>query len=663
MKIILVSIFFIFYSTVYMNDCNAQDRKLLDSLQLVVKQTNNDTIRIKVYGDICWAYATTRKELDTAAIYADTIHSLANKINYREGVALSHFYYGVINRFKGNYYQGIDHIKKHVSYYQHQGDSSRMATGLFQYAVMHMQLGNYKTSLDAYYRIYNIHKNNDYIKGMGFTLQSIGHIQRKLDKHDEAIASYDESISLKTQINDLTGLWQSLMSLGNTYAEINSFSKAEEYLLEAMEFAKKTNDLYGIAFVNENLGNLYNRMDDHSRALTFHKKALDLRNTLPSKKDKALSELQVGKTYLELGETRKARTHISRSLALSKEMDAKPLLVDNYKSMVELTESENNPGEAFKYLKLYTKVKDSLFNSEKNKQLLEIETKYQTAQKDQEIELLKKENELKEKEAQRQDDIKKAIIIGAGLIMLLAGLLIYTLRQKLKNQKAIAAKDEEIKISHFREQLGTLEMKALRAQMNPHFLFNCMNSINKMILSEDHENASKYLTKFSKLIRLMLENSEHQKVSLQDELDMLKAYIELEIIRFKGKINYSIHMDKDMDSESILIPSMILQPFVENAIWHGLLPMDKKGEIEIKIDEEEDHLKCSITDSGIGRKASMDLKKNSRHKKKSMGIKITTDRLKLLTKEKVKEVIEIIDLKDQDNIAMGTQVNILIPIS
>ena len=180
---------------------------------------------------------------------------------------------------------------------------------------------------------------------------------------------------------------------------------------------------------------------------------------------------------------------------------------------------------------------------------------------------------------------------------------------------------------------------------------------------EDHENASKYLTKFSKLIRLMLENSEHQKVSLQDELDMLKAYIELEIIRFKGKINYSIQLGKDLDSESILIPSMILQPFVENAIWHGLLPKDKKGEIEIKIDEEEDHLKCSITDSGIGRKASMELKKDSKHKKKSMGIKITSDRLKLLTKEKVKEVINIIDLKDQNDNAMGTQVNILIPIS
>ncbi|MGB5238220.1 MAG: histidine kinase [Flavobacteriaceae bacterium] len=663
MKTVLVPFFFVILSLVSPNDCIAQDRKLIDSLKLVVQQAPSDTIRIKAYKDLSWAYATTRKKLDTATMYADTIYSLSNQINYGEGVALSHFYYGVINRFKGNYYQGIDHIEKYVSYYQHKGDSSRMASGLFQFAVMQGHLGDYKKSLDAQYRIYNIHKSDNYTKGMAFTVQSIGHIQRKMDKHQEAIASYEASVSLNTRINDLSGTWQSLMSLGNTYAEINNFNQAEAYLVEAMVYAKKADDLYGIAFINENLGNLNNKTDDHIKALQFHKKALEIRNTLPSKKDKALSQYHVGKTYLALGNTDKSKSYNTKSLMLAEEMNVKPLLLDNYKSMVDLYEFENNSSEAFKYLKLYTEIKDSLFNSEKNKQLVEIETKYQTAQKDQEIELLKKENEINEKEAQRLDIVKKAILISAILILLLAGMLIYILRQKLKNQKAINAKDEEIKISNFREQLGTLEMKALRAQMNPHFLFNCMNSINKMILSEDHDNASRYLTKFSKLIRLMLENSEHQDVSLQDELEMLKAYIELEIIRFKGKIKYSIHLDENLESESILIPSMILQPFVENAIWHGLLPKDEAGLIEIKIKENEDYLQCSITDSGIGRKASMELKKDSKHKKKSMGIKITSERLKLLTQEKIKEVISIIDLKDQNNNAIGTRVNILIPIS
>jgi sensor histidine kinase YesM len=650
-------------STTFFSDCLAQNRQIIDSLVSVAQNTNNDTLKIKAYKDICWEYATTRIELDTAKMYADSIYNLSTKINYEDEIALSHFYYGLIDRFKGNYYDGIEHIEKFIDHSEGKGDSSRIATGLFQFAVMHSNLGNYRESLDAYYRTLNIHKSTNNKDGIGFTLHSIGNIQRKLEKHSDAVKSYNQSIVLKKETGDITGIWMSLASLGNTYSELNEYSKAESYYLEGIPYAQQAKNEYGIAYIKENMGNLYNQMNNHNKALTFHKDALSIREKSLSKDKIAYSQHKVGETYLKLGDLKNAKSYLFQSLAISEMLKLKPLLQDTYKSIVTLYELENDFKNAFKYQKLHTKTKDSVFNTEKNKQLLEIETKYQTAQKDQEIALLTKENELKEKEVQRQDDIKNAILFGSVLTLLLAALLIYILRQRLKNQKVIAAKDEEIKISKLKEQLGTLEMKALRAQMNPHFLFNCMNSINTMILSDDADNASKYLTKFSKLVRLMLENSEAQKVTLQDELDMLKTYIELEAIRFNGKINYSIHVDESLDKSTVLIPSMILQPFVENAIWHGLLPKDKEGEIGIKIKEKEEHLQCSITDNGIGREASMNLKKDSKLKKKSMGIKITTDRLKLLTKEKIKDVIHIIDLKDQHSNVQGTQVDILIPIS
>ena len=652
-----------FFSATFFGDCSAQNRQLIDSLVSVAQNTNNDTLKIKAYKDICWAYATTRIKLDTAKMYADSIYLLSSEMNYEDEVALSHFYYGLIDRFKGNYYKGIDHIEKFLRHSERTGDSSRIATGLFQFAVMHSNLGNYRKSLAAYYRTLNIHKNANNKDGMGFTLHSIGNIQKKLEKHRDAVKSYEQSIVLKKETGDVSGIWMSLASLGNTYSELKEYKQAETYYMKGIPYAQQAGDVYGIAFIKENLGHSYNKMNNHKKALLFHKEALAIREKLHSKDKIAHCQYKVGDTYLKLGDVKNAKNYLFQSLSISEQLNVRPLLQDIYKSIVSLYELENDYKNAFKYQKLYTQVKDSVFNAEKHKQLLEIETKYQTAQKDQEIVLLTKENELKENEAQRQDDIKKAILIGAFLTLLLAALLIYTLRQKLKNQKTLAAKDEEIKISNLREQLGTLEMKALRAQMNPHFLFNCMNSINTMILSDDAHNASKYLTKFSKLVRLMLENSEAQKVTLQDELDMLKTYIELEAIRFKGKINYAIHVDEHLDKDTTLIPSMILQPFVENAIWHGLLPKDKAGKIEIKIEEKAAYLQCSITDNGIGREASMNLKKDRKLKKKSMGIKITTDRLKLLTKEKIKNVIHIIDLKDQNSNVQGTQVDILIPIS
>jgi LytS/YehU family sensor histidine kinase len=208
-------------------------------------------------------------------------------------------------------------------------------------------------------------------------------------------------------------------------------------------------------------------------------------------------------------------------------------------------------------------------------------------------------------------------------------------------------------------------MKALRAQSNPHFIFNCLNSINRMILSGEADDASRYLTKFSKLIRLILENAEYTTVSLKNELAMLESYIQLEALRFKGKISYKISVDATIEPESIHLPSMVLQPFVENAIWHGLMHKenDDKGMIAIVIREEEGRLLCTIEDNGVGREKAKVLREKSILKSKSMGIKITEERLRLLSKEQLKQWIRITDLKDSLDQVLGTRVDIMVPIS
>ncbi len=165
------------------------------------------------------------------------------------------------------------------------------------------------------------------------------------------------------------------------------------------------------------------------------------------------------------------------------------------------------------------------------------------------------------------------------------------------------------------------------------------------------------------MVRLTLEHSERPKVSLKDEINMLETYVQLETLRFNNKIEYKIEVNKTIDQDDTYLPSMVLQPFVENAIWHGLLHNDKKGLLTIIIKEDSENLYCSIIDNGIGREKSLTLQKEGGLKKKSMGIKITTERLRLLTQQKINEVIAIIDLKDENNNAIGTQVNIQIPLS
>ena len=186
-----------------------------------------------------------------------------------------------------------------------------------------------------------------------------------------------------------------------------------------------------------------------------------------------------------------------------------------------------------------------------------------------------------------------------------------------------------------------------------------------MIKNGKNQNASKYLTKFSKLIRSILENAEDTEVSLKNELATLKAYIQLEALRFKEDVNFKIDIQDSIDLENTYLPSMVLQPFVENAIWHGLRHKKETAarRISIVIRKEKEQLLCLIEDNGVGRQKAFELQQKSILKRKSLGVKITEDRLRLLSKELQKQLVRITDLKDQTGTALGTRVEVSIPIS
>jgi ligand-binding sensor domain-containing protein len=215
-----------------------------------------------------------------------------------------------------------------------------------------------------------------------------------------------------------------------------------------------------------------------------------------------------------------------------------------------------------------------------------------------------------------------------------------------------------------REQFAEMEMKALRAQMNPHFIFNCLNSINRYIVKSDNATASLYLTRFSKLIRLILDNSNSKKVLLSNELEALKLYIEMERIRFDEKFEYHITLGEEVNSDSIEVPSLIIQPYVENAIWHGLLHKETCGSLWVQVNMLDDNvLECVVEDDGIGREKARDFRSKSATSKKSLGMKLTEDRIAILNQyAQTNASVEIIDLVNDANVACGTRVVIKIPV-
>ena len=233
-----------------------------------------------------------------------------------------------------------------------------------------------------------------------------------------------------------------------------------------------------------------------------------------------------------------------------------------------------------------------------------------------------------------------------------------TLERQLEEQRVSQLR------SDFERRVADTEMTALRAQMNPHFIFNCLNSIKLYTLQNDADKASDYLTKFSRLIRLVLENSRSDLVPLQNELDALQLYIELEAMRFKHKVQFRIEVAPDIDQRYLCIPPLLLQPYVENAIWHGLMHKSEGGTVMVVVSQPKDNLlHIEITDDGVGRERAGELKSKSAGKHKSFGMQVTADRIRMINQlYNTQTQARIVDLVDSFGEACGTRVILEIPV-
>ena len=243
-----------------------------------------------------------------------------------------------------------------------------------------------------------------------------------------------------------------------------------------------------------------------------------------------------------------------------------------------------------------------------------------------------------------------------GSILLTIWVIIYFFYQYQKRNK----KQEQEK-ANLKLQAAELEARALRAQMNPHFIFNCMNSIKSLIQQHEEEKSVSYLTTFSKLIRTLFNNADKKEISLYDEIETCKLYLQLEAMRFDTKFSYAVKVDENLDLKSVQVPALIIQPFIENAIWHGIVPKREGGHVELAVTKKDNAVEISINDNGIGRESSKQNKSVSSLTHQSKGVNLTQSRLELdnLLRQRMAK-LETIDKKDEKGLASGTKIIITI---
>lgn len=648
--------------------------KFIDSISTQVKTLNQLSEKLIDYNpDSAWLVAVTaiqlskscNLEIELAQAYKNSGYALMHLGKYRQALADYQEALILYNKLElkpeltklhfrtGQAYSFLSGKDSALAYFDSSMRIAEMELAIEDVASAHYGIGyvfydegTYDSALVHFIEGLKVADNKPECDDIVAKLNNgAGNVCYDWGKHDEAVIYFEKALDMNRKIGNRSGIAYSINNIGNTYFDWGKFPESLENYQTALGIFIETGNINGIAMANHNTGLAFSKLNNYDSAYRYFNKTFEIHQNTDNLSGMAAILNEMGQSALEQGDYKRAIEDLKKSQVYAEKTNFRTVIYDNYHLLSRAFQNMGDFSQALENYKLYIKVRDELFNEKSQQQFADLQTKYETEKKDHKIMVLEQQNILKETKA-RQNRI---IFWGSGLLMFLAILmLIVLLRQgQLKN-------------SH---KTILLEQKLLRSQMNPHFIFNSLSSIQNSIINEETEKAMRYLTRFAKLMRQILESSNVESVSLSDEITTIDNYLALQKIRFPEKFNYKIDVDPTIDTESFHIPPMLTQPFIENAIEHGIKYKGTVGRIEIRINRQNELILIEIEDDGIGREKSKELRQKYDKDHKSLATAITQERIRLLNKKQRKNImLDIIDLKDELGEPSGTKVVFRVPV-
>jgi tetratricopeptide (TPR) repeat protein len=423
------------------------------------------------------------------------------------------------------------------------------------------------------------------------------------------------------------------------------FKKADSLLRISLELSLKKSDTTGTVLSLANLGWNFYREKKFDSAIAAYNRSLTYSDHIMYHGYSANANGNLGTIYRDKGMTELSLKYYAKSIEqanLDKDLSSVYWV---YLDMSDMYLQKKDTSNAFKNYVLYKKYSDFYLKKSNTQGLVDAKIRYDADAHKKELQLL----------SLRVSNQRLLIYGYTGLFVLslAIGILLFS-RSKINSKR---------RLSEMNRRISEITQANLRQQMNPHFIFNTLNSIQYYMYQHDKLATNNYLTKFSSLMRKVLENSQHTSIPLRDELEALNLYLELEMIRFKDKFDYEIKIDEEIDPLLYKVPTMLIQPYVENSISHGLMPNEGKGMVKINLKLENIYISCTIEDNGIGREAAQENKRKSENNHNSLGTQIVTSRLDLVNAlygTSLKTIYT--DLKNINGEPEGTRVEIQIPI-
>ena len=384
------------------------------------------------------------------------------------------------------------------------------------------------------------------------------------------------------QVGNKLGLAINYQNLGYVREAQGRLEEALESYRKSYQYNQEIESKLGLMICDNSIGQVFLKQNKPNEGLRLIKPTIAVAEDLGDQFYIALAHINTGWALTTIGDYPQAEDYLKKGLAVALEHGLQASIADAYLRLSDLSEKQLKFADALNYLKYYQEYQEKILNEKNLQYTADLIIKYDSEKKQNQIQLLEKENEIVRIKLSQNHRLLIAFLLVMALVL---GLFYILYRQyKLKNEKNVL----------------TLQQQMMRAQMNPHFLFNSLNSIKLYIINNDKEKAVYYLNKFAKLIRTILATSTEKEISLQDELDTMELYVNIENIRFSNKIDYQVQVEEGLDLHQVKIPSFVLQPFIENSIWHGLSTKEGEKIIQLRISTlGVHHIQIQITDNGI----------------------------------------------------------------
>ncbi len=582
----------------------------------------------KIFYDI-GSYYLNKREIDSCIKYSseaiEFLKSDVNLSNTHENLGMAYYY-------RNEFSEALFHFKKSLKYSLNTGKDSIIARRYSDLGVIYDYLGTYDKASENYFKALKLFEKISDTQGIAKIYNNLGIINETFEKYKLALNYYKKSLKLKKQaIFNKQNIASTYVNIGSVNEKLNNNKEALFYYKKALKIFKTfQNDKYTGLCLN-NIAEIYIKEKKYDKAKNILNEAIILSSGKEGNMNIAKSYLLFAEVLIDKNKLSEAEIFFQKSMQIAKSLKLTSLREEILKKFIKLYALKKDFKSAFLMQSDYLQLKDSI-NTQKLKEKTEhLQIIYETDKKEQKIQLLEK------------DLNKKRILwLAAILVVLMISAFVFLILKNKLNKSII--------------KNYVFNQKLLRSQMNPHFIFNALNSVQSFILKNDKKQAVKYLSAFSKLTRSILNNSRNEFVSIQEEIDTIENYLKIQKVKMFGKFDYEISVDARIDTDYYMIPPMLSQPFTENALIHGFKDIDYKGFIIINFKIENNLLLVSVEDNGSG----ITEIKSKNHK--SYATEITLERLSILKKQSKTNIdFKIINLKDTIG-KNGTKVIFTLPL-